>query len=438
MGLKLSALSVEITRKCNKKCVHCMQGEAQNLSISKEIIDKLFKDIDDCKTIYFGGGEVLLEIDLIDYFVDKLVNSKWNTTDIQLTTNGTILDDKIVDIYDKFCKSGEERLAILRISDDVFHDKGEIQNAFAFYNPLIDERNRNYDDKKEMVCWFASKHRDSSDLPVIIYSGRGKDFVDNNRSIFTPLGAKPVIYPYLYNHRIKIENDTVCCTLGLRANGNVVFDEHASYEIDDKVSMGNILKDNFTNILLNHNDKCLLRCEEASKITYGEKYREFVPNLSENQRISLNVISMVYKKVLKTRELAKEIYPFVPAQDVIEYLPTPTDFEVSTLVENIYNRYCNALQANDVINKLDNDTMQKFVSDYKELPKRELDYRLKLFVARIILQDENLYVSSHNIFGTKDDIVSSQSFAFLSILNDKYKSGLLSFTNDKVFFCNGA
>lgn len=438
MGLKLSALSVEITRKCNKKCVHCMQGEAQNLSISKEIIDKLFKDIDDCKTIYFGGGEVLLEIDLIDYFVDKLVNSKWNTTDIQLTTNGTILDNRIVDIYDKFCKSGEERLAILRISDDVFHDKGEIKNAFAYYKPLIDEQNRHYDAKKRMVCWFASKDRESSDLPVIIYSGRGKDFVDNNRSLFTPFGAKPVIYPYLYNHRIKIENDTICCTLGLSANGNIVFFEHSSYEIDDKISMGNILENSLRDILLDHNDRCLLRCEEASKITYGEKYSEFIPNLSENQKISLNVISMVYKKVLKTRELAKEIYPFVPAQDVIEYLPTPTDFEVSTLVENIYNRYCNALQANDVINKLDNDTMQKFVSDYKELPKRELDYRLKLFVARMILQDENLYVSSHNIFGTKDDIVSSQSFAFLSILNDKYKSGLLSFTNDKVFFCNGA
>ena len=439
MGLKLSSLYVEITRKCNKRCVHCMKGEAQNISMSKEIIDKLFEDIDDCRAIFFNGGEVLLELDLLDYFVEKIIAHKWNTVEMQLTTNGTILDGRIVDIYDKFCKTGDERYALLRISDDVFHDKVEFEAALNYYEPLINNRNCQFGTKKRIVCQFASlgKDRESSDLPYYIYSGRGVKFVDDNKAIFSPIGTKLVKYPYLHNHRIKIENGTVCCTLRLCANGNVVFGEDdTSYEADDKISMGNILENNLTNILFEHNNKCLLRCEEASKITYGEKFRDFIPNISENGKISLNITSMIYKKILKTRELAKELYTFVPAQDIIEYIPTPTDFEAFRIVESLYEKYCKDMQPNEFITKLDDATMKRFVSDYKELPKREMDYRLKLLGVRMMLQDENLYVSAHNITGTKDEIMSCHTFNFLSSLNEKYKNGLLSSVNDKVFICD--
>ncbi len=438
MGIKLSALNVELTRKCNKRCAHCVKGEAQNLSMSKEIIDKLFDNIDDCKTIYFGGGEVLLEIDLVEYFVNKIIEHNWNTDDIQLTTNSSICDSRIVDIYDKYVRSRENRFALLRFSDDVFHDKGEFESAFHYYKPLIDEKNRQYDSNKNYIaCWFASEGRENSDLPYIIYAGRGKDWVENNRDAFAPYGMKLVKYPYLHNHRIKIENGTVCCTLRLCANGNVVFDEDGSYEIDDEISMGNILEDSFADILLKHNNKCLLRCEEASKITYGERYREFIPNMSENGKMSLNIISMVYKKILKTRELARELYPYLSAQDIIEYIPTPTDFETSRLVEKIYDKYYKELSPKEFISKVDDTIMKKFVSDYKELSKQEMDYRLKLIGAKILLEGEDVYVLPHNSFGTKNDVLSCNTFNFLSTLNDKYKKGLLSPTNDKVFFCTG-
>ena len=198
-----------------------MRGEPQSISMSKEIIDKLFEDVDDCKSICFDGGEVLLEIELLDYFIEKIIKHNWNTEDIQLTTNGIILDSRIVDIYDKFCKSRENRFALLRFSDDVFHDRAEFENGFNYYQPLIDEKNCQYGNKGKIVYHFAFNDRINSDLPYIVYTGRGKDYVDNNRNIFTPFGTKPVQYPYKHNHRIKIEKDTVFCALRLCANGNV-------------------------------------------------------------------------------------------------------------------------------------------------------------------------------------------------------------------------
>lgn len=56
---------VEITRKCNKKCPHCMRGEAQDVTISEELIDKLINETEDVLSMSIGGGEALLEIERI-------------------------------------------------------------------------------------------------------------------------------------------------------------------------------------------------------------------------------------------------------------------------------------------------------------------------------------------------------------------------------------
>ena len=97
--LKLKGLGIEIKRDCNKKCVHCMKGEAQNIIIDKKTIDKLFSDIKDCDEFIFYGGEPLLKIDVIEYIIDKIIENNWNVNTIQLTTNGTILDEKICNVF---------------------------------------------------------------------------------------------------------------------------------------------------------------------------------------------------------------------------------------------------------------------------------------------------------------------------------------------------
>ena len=64
---KLNSLSVEITRKCNFKCRHCMRGQAQDVTITPRIIDRLFEQIEDVKgMIGLTGGEVLLAMDMVE------------------------------------------------------------------------------------------------------------------------------------------------------------------------------------------------------------------------------------------------------------------------------------------------------------------------------------------------------------------------------------
>ena len=65
----LHDLSVEITRRCNKNCLHCMKGDAQNVTITEDIIDRVIADIPDVARLSLVGGEPLLELDKIAYLI---------------------------------------------------------------------------------------------------------------------------------------------------------------------------------------------------------------------------------------------------------------------------------------------------------------------------------------------------------------------------------
>ena len=134
-----SALAIEITRRCNKKCPHCARGNAQNLTMSEEMIDRIINNAESVEHVTIGSGEALLEIEKIQYLIDKIIKSQWSTKLLELTTNGTIYDKRIIDAFEKICLSGHKNVAVLRISNDQFHDAGEYEQAYAYYKPLADE-----------------------------------------------------------------------------------------------------------------------------------------------------------------------------------------------------------------------------------------------------------------------------------------------------------
>ena len=58
--LFIENLYLELTRKCNLKCAHCLNGDAQNVSMPKEVMDKLFNEIALIGMVNLSGGEVQL------------------------------------------------------------------------------------------------------------------------------------------------------------------------------------------------------------------------------------------------------------------------------------------------------------------------------------------------------------------------------------------
>lgn len=325
--MKCRHLAIEITRKCNKNCAHCMRGESQNLSITPLIIDKIFENIEDCGMMSLMGGETLLETQLIDYLVDKIINN-WNTHHIQLTTNGTIRDKTIIDILKKFCESGTNKEALLIISNDEFHNQNDSKETYNFYNELLGNYGR-----ITLEC--------KDDLDNIKYTGRAVKYIDEH-----PETSENylVAIPFLQKHRIKVVDDFIYCSLYVCANGNVYLDEEISFELLDSLSFGNISNKTLADMIKENNDECLLTCCDYENLMYIQqgkiRYNDIVTSMVE-PTAHIKIADLIFNKIYELRKEARERFPFLTPQEIIIRYRMPKDYiiELNDIINEIYNCY---------------------------------------------------------------------------------------------------
>lgn len=96
----LKGFYLEITSKCNLRCLHCYNesGILKN-EISFELFKRLIDEFDEKPDITFSGGEPLLHPDIwkmLEYAQDKINN------DSVLITNATLITDEIASSHIKF------------------------------------------------------------------------------------------------------------------------------------------------------------------------------------------------------------------------------------------------------------------------------------------------------------------------------------------------
>jgi hypothetical protein len=87
--IQIQNLAVEITRKCNKRCRHCLRGGAQKRSTTTEIIDKVLAAADFIKCVVPTGGEPFLEPDLTAHLISE-AGRKDELTTFFIATNGSV------------------------------------------------------------------------------------------------------------------------------------------------------------------------------------------------------------------------------------------------------------------------------------------------------------------------------------------------------------
>lgn len=339
-------LDIEITRKCNKKCVHCMRGEAQPLTMSEEIIDRVFDEVKDVKRIVFGNGEALLEVERISYFINKLVKSQWSTQCVEVTTNGILCDERIVDIFEQFCLWEHGRHASLRISNDQYHSPEEYEHAYAFYKPLVDAANtrikvvRPYS-RIDLHYVLSELGEEESKLAGLVYTGRAVE-LDG----FVP--GENAIFPYCYRHRIKISDGVIPCALQISANGNVTFCESASYSQLDEISIGNILESSLFDLINENNEKCPVLCSE-NELLHRIRHSKYNTDLGCSQKDAHSLLGIICNSILNLRYQARELFPYIPAQLIIERLPFPDPIKFRSMIMAIYKQ-CPCYTENMIIN----------------------------------------------------------------------------------------
>lgn len=61
MQINVYNLVIEVTRRCNMCCTHCLRGDAQDLDISDEVLETVARNIQP-SSVTFTGGEPSLNI----------------------------------------------------------------------------------------------------------------------------------------------------------------------------------------------------------------------------------------------------------------------------------------------------------------------------------------------------------------------------------------
>lgn len=309
---------IEVTRKCNLKCRHCLRGEAENITITKEMIDNYFDNIDGILTLNFTGGEPLLAIDEIEYAIDKIIKDKIRVASLAVITNGTILDKRVADIFNKYNKYLHENMSYLfedkkntkvelLISNSEFHDN-KPEKAFGFYRPLLD---------KDILVGY--RRVESGVMDDLVNSGRAINIPETEyRKSDVPTGQHRIFYigdgtPSDIKKYVEktgnniIAKDMVYPCLQLNANGNVVLSRPCTFIEEDKEE--NIIcnmkeKANLAEALKNWNDIHLLTRREACLL--DEFYKG--PDASEE---AVNSVKKYIELLEQTRKKAVEVFPYL-------------------------------------------------------------------------------------------------------------------------------
>ena len=101
-------LAIEVTRKCNLKCDHCLRGDSQKLNIPLVYIDILLNQVYSIGHFCPTGGEPSLNVPAIKYFIDGCKKRHIPIETFYIATNGVKITEEFIEIckelYD-MCKN---------------------------------------------------------------------------------------------------------------------------------------------------------------------------------------------------------------------------------------------------------------------------------------------------------------------------------------------
>jgi len=123
--MNLNNLIIEVTRRCNMECEHCMRGDAQNKDITREILVNFLvdNDIEYISSVTFTGGEPSLNIQAIEDFMEICKGNHIEVGGFYVATNGKKITDKFLMVLMKlwlFCDNNE--ISAVEVSRSQWHD----------------------------------------------------------------------------------------------------------------------------------------------------------------------------------------------------------------------------------------------------------------------------------------------------------------------------
>lgn len=135
--MRVYSLILEVTRRCNMCCAHCLRGDAEDIDMEKETVDEILNMADEIQSVTFTGGEPSLNLPLIQYFFDKADEKGKFPEFFWLATNGKANQEELAILALKaWAKSVEKDMCGVALSVDAYHEPvlNKFLSGLAFYD----------------------------------------------------------------------------------------------------------------------------------------------------------------------------------------------------------------------------------------------------------------------------------------------------------------
>jgi len=228
--LQISNLILEVTRKCQLKCAHCLRGDAQRVTMSHEVLWHTLEHIDSICTLTLTGGEPSLAPEVFEDLVQSLFWRKIQVGAFYIVSNGMNHNryrrflDSLERLYG-WCN--EQDACVLTVSRDQYHPFNDNHWKYLSKFELRDEYGNHYEGYPPYFYPDERKHR----IERVLGEGRAL-------KTQTGFEAQEQQMPWKLNSG---EDYVIDPLVYISANGNVVSGCNMSFDRIDAESKGNVL-----------------------------------------------------------------------------------------------------------------------------------------------------------------------------------------------------
>lgn len=205
MSFEIYNLVIELTRKCNMKCPHCLRGEPQNLNLNMKYVTSLFSRTKYISSLTLTGGEPSLVPQIIDKIIDCAHVYGVEISNFYIATNGKNIKPRFVRAVERlhnYCSDND--ISGVDISNDMYHEKIKWTNGFEML------MNLDYVNKK----WQKSGTFTPDGLKDGVYHYAPEQVIDEGRANYSGVAACREIKPDTIEFEYEEDTDITRITEG--------------------------------------------------------------------------------------------------------------------------------------------------------------------------------------------------------------------------------
>jgi organic radical activating enzyme len=166
---------IEVTRRCNIVCGHCLRGQLQNLDVKNEDISTLLSNFSYIGNITLTGGEPSLNLPAIKHFISEIKRQDIELGHFYIATNAKIVKPEFLTVLmELYNLCTEKDMCQVDVSNDYYHslegagysgqEGREMLEVFRFVNTKYQEDEHDHSHSAINEGYYAENYGDGREL----------------------------------------------------------------------------------------------------------------------------------------------------------------------------------------------------------------------------------------------------------------------------------